>query len=252
MGVTIFVILALKQYPYLAVGWFWYLGTLIPVSGIVQAGLWPAMADRWTYIPLIGLFMSLVWGGSDLGIKLKFTAARYALVALMCIVTLVAVSHFQVRLWANGLKLFKHALKVTKNNYVAHNNLGRAMAALGQDSEAFEHYSAALRINPRSASVHVNIGSALLARGEIDTAINHFQNALRIKPDFAEAHNNIGLALIRTGKIFGAIDHFQFAIKKDPDFANGHKNLHLALRIKQTAECAFKAGAIVQKQARIN
>jgi tetratricopeptide (TPR) repeat protein len=238
MGVTIFVILTLKQYPYLAVGWLWYLGTLIPVSGIVQAGLWPAMADRWTYIPLIGLFMSLVWGVSDLGIKCKLTAARYALVPLMCIVGLGVASHLHVRIWANSLKLFDHALKVTKNNYVAHNNLGRAMAALGRDSEAFEHYSAALRINPHSAHAHVNIGSALLARGGIETAINHFQHALRIKPDFAEALNNIGLALIRTGKIVDAIDHFQLALKKDPDFANGHKNLRLALRIKRRIEGA--------------
>ena len=229
--VSIFVIRMLKQYAYLAVGWFWFIGTLIPVSGLVQAGLWPAMADRWAYVPLIGLFIMLVWSAGEIfdsGRIKRFLAVPIAVVVMLA---LSAVSHVQVTHWANSITLFSHALKVNQSNYLAHLNLGKTLNDAGRASEAFQHYSAAVRINPNSAHVHVNLGSALLARGKIGEAMDHFYQALQINPDFAEAHNNLGLAMVRIGNIEDSIHHFRLALKTNPKFTNAMINLNLATSI---------------------
>lgn len=265
--ITGFVIKALKRAPYLAVGWLWYLGTLVPVIGLMQAGLWPAMADRWTYVPAIGIFIMVAWGISDLAAKWKFKKTWLSLAAATVLLVFMVTTWLQVRFWADSITLFEHALKVTTHNFVAHNNLGTALKDQGRIAEATRHYHEALRIFPGYAKAHNNIGAAMEDQGRIAEAISHYSEALRfdpdnalihynlghvlgeqdrtgeairhyvkalqIKPDFADAHNNLGIALLRIGKITLAIAHFQEAVRLKPDSEIMQKNLKSTLSVSR-------------------
>jgi tetratricopeptide (TPR) repeat protein len=233
VAVSIFVLFLLRQHAYLAVGWFWFIGTLIPVSGLVQAGLWPAMADRWAYVPLIGLFIAVAWGGAQIVSRWRPLHIPVVCAVLSILMILIIVARIQVGYWANSITLFEHAIAATGGNWVAHNNLGKALTESGSAREAFQHYSAALRHNPNSAHIHVNFGSALLARGKIDEAVDHFKQALRLDPDFTEAYNNLGLAYVRRGNIDNAVYLFRIALQKNPGHANANQNLKLALSIQE-------------------
>jgi len=231
VAVSIFVLFILKQHAYLAVGWFWFIGTLIPVSGLVQAGLWPGMADRWAYVPLIGLFIMIAWGGKEIVNRWRPKRIRVAIALGAVLMALIIVARIQTGHWANSITVFDHAIKATGGSWVAHNNLGKALTDSGRSTEAFQHYSAALRHNPNSAHIHVNFGSALLAQGKIDEAVDHFDHALKLDPDFTEAYNNLGLAHVRRGHIEDAVYLFRIALQKNPYHANANKNLNLAISI---------------------
>lgn len=238
--VSVFVIFMLKQHAYLAVGWFWFLGTLIPVGGLVQAGLWPAMADRWAYVPLIGVFIMFAWGGEAIVSRWRFKQPLVAYAVLAILVTLTIIARIQVGYWANSITIFEHAITSTGGNWVAHNNLGKALSDLGKDAQAFQHYSAALRYNPNSAHILVNLGSELLARGKINEAADYFERALTLDPDFTEAYNNLGLAHVRKGDIKEAVDLFRIALQKNPRHLNAMQNLKLAVSIQQKIDRAVK------------
>jgi tetratricopeptide (TPR) repeat protein len=231
--ISILVLYRLKQHAYLAVGWFWFMGTLFPVSGILQAGLWPAMADRWAYVPLIGLFIMIVWGGNEIVNRWRLKSTPVACTSLAILMTLIMVSRIQVGYWTDSITIFKHAIAATGGSWVAHNNLGNALTDIGNEAQAFQHYSAALRHNPNSAHIHVNFGSALLARGKIDEAVDHFEHALKLDPDFTEAYNNLGLAHVRKGNIDKAVYLFRIAHRKSPAHTNVNQNLKLALSIQE-------------------
>lgn len=232
LGISIGTLVQIRQRPYLAVGWFWYLGTLVPVIGIIQVG-GQAMADRYTYIPLIGLFIMVSWGTAEVFDRWKVNRFIVALTTVTLMLTIVAVSRMQAGYWANSITLFSHALKVTQNNYLAHLNLGKAFNDAGRGDEARRHYAAAVEINPYSAPAHVNFASALLAQGKIDEAVNHLNYALKINPDFAEANNNMGLAHLRQGQIDKAIYFFRIANQKNPSHKNTQQNLNLAISIQK-------------------
>ena len=241
LGITLLVFWALKRRPYLAVGWLWYLGTLVPVMGLIQVGLWPAMADRWAYVPLIGLFIMTAWWIPD------FTQSRagrashrkgLATLVLVILAALLVSTWTQIRYWESSMTLFQHALGVNSKNWVAHNNLGTALAALGRNTEAYAHFSEALKLNPKSARAHVNAGVELLGQGKIDAAISQFRIGLQLKTGFAESHNNLGLALFRKGKLEEAIRHFQLAVKFKPHYADARRNLKLAVSIHQKLNLA--------------
>ena len=238
--ISIFVMYRLKKMAYLAVGWFWFLGTLVPVSGILQAGMWPAMADRWAYVPLIGLFIMIVWGGNEIVNRWRLKRAPVACTALAILMTLIMVSRIQVGYWTDSITIFKHAIAATGGSWVAHNNLGKALSDLGDEAQAFQHYSAALRHNPNSAHIHVNFGSALLAQGKIEEAADHFEHALKLDPNFAEAYNNLGLARVRRGHIEDAVYLFSIAVQKNPYYSNARQNLKLAVSIQQKINRAVK------------
>jgi len=181
----------IRNKPYFIVGWLWYVGTLIPVIGLVQAGFWPAMADRWAYMPIIGMFIVIVWGMNDLLKEWRYKEIVFALVAGIVLSFFIMSSSQQVRYWKSSVMLYKHALDVTEGNHLIHNNLGNIYYRERKTAEAVYHYNEALRINPENALAHNNLGGAMIQAGKIERAIFHFQEALRIKPDFIVANKNL-------------------------------------------------------------
>jgi Flp pilus assembly protein TadD len=213
---------------YVLVGWLWYLGTLVPVIGLVQVGE-QAMADRYTYVPLIGLFIAVVWGFADLGKGWRSRRWLISVTAAVMLLALMAGSWLQVGYWKDSIKLFQHTLDVTSNNYVAHYTLGNALALQGNLTGSVTHYNKALRINPNFAEAHNNLGNALALQGNLTRAISHYNKALHINPDHAEAHRNLGVALDRQGRHQEALQHYAEALRINPHDAQSHNNLGVAL-----------------------
>ncbi len=189
-GITWWVVLKRKKYPYLIVGWLWYLGTLVPVIGLVQVGM-QSMADRYTYVPLIGLFIAGTWGIADLFRNFSRKHATLALLALVIFPLLTMATRRQAGHWRNSLTLFGHALKVTTGNYVAHNNMGNALAIRGNLDEAIRHFSAAIKIIPGNHRSLNNLGAAFMLKGENEKAAHLFNKALEIRPDYPDALRNL-------------------------------------------------------------
>ena len=213
---------------YVLVGWLWYLGTLVPVLGLVQVGE-QAMADRYTYVPLIGLFIVVVWGFADLVKGWRSRRWVVSVSAAVMVLALMAGSWLQVAHWKNSIKLFKHALDVTTNNYVAHYTLGNALALQGNLTGSVSHYNKALQIHPNFAEAHNNLGNALALQGNLTGAISHYNKALQINPDHAEAHRNLAVGLDRQGRHQEAIQHYAEVLRISPHDAQSHNNLGVAL-----------------------
>ena len=228
VSISLMALWVMRPHPWFIVGWLWYMGTLVPVIGIVQVGF-QGMADRYTYVPLIGIFIIIVWGVSELVAGWRYKKIVFGTIGGASLLILMATTWVQAGYWKNSITLFERALEVTSNNYVAYNNLGNALAARGKMFEAIGYYSEALRINPDFKEAHNNLGIAFAMLGRIDEAIGHSLEALRINPDFEEAHNNLGIALINKGKIEEAIFHFREALRIRPDYAHANQNLKNAL-----------------------
>ena len=237
--ISIAVIRAGRRQPYLPVGWFWYLGTLVPVIGLVQVGA-QAMADRYTYVPLIGLFFIIAWGVPELLAKYRYRRIVLATATTILLATFTMVTKLQVRYWQNNFTLFQHAAEVTADNYVAHDSLGNALAQQGMLEQAIVHYREALRIKPNLVNTYNNLGVALLQQGEINRAIAQYYQALRLKSDSAETHNNLGIALFNLGQVDKAIGHYLTAIKLDPNFGKAYNNLGNALARKGKLDEAIR------------
>ena len=189
--VTGLVVRFTKRKPYLAVGWFWYIGTLIPVIGLIQQGLWPAFADRFAYIPLIGLFIATVWGFSDLVARSKnFQTVGFGLGSL-AVLTMGTAAWVQAGYWKNSVTLFRRAVAVTKGNYLAHYNLGVALYNSGKFDEGLFHCNEALRLDPNNENAHLSVGSAFFQLGMWEDALSHFREALRINPASSIARQNV-------------------------------------------------------------
>ncbi len=228
VGVSVLVIRAVRKHPYLVVGWFWYLGTLIPVIGLVQVGS-QAMADRYTYVPLIGLFIMMAWGVPDILAGWRFRKVVLSVSTGLLLSLLMVVTNLQLKHWQNDITLFEHTLAATCNNFIIHYNLGVVLAGQGKTQEAVAHYAEALRIKPDYAEAHNNLGVALVGQGKTQEAVAHYAEALRIKPDYAEAHYNLGAALVGQGKTQEAVAHYAEARRIKPDYAEAHNNLGVAL-----------------------
>ena len=213
---------------YVLVGWLWYLGTLVPVIGLVQVGE-QAMADRYTYVPLIGLFIVVVWGFADLVKGWRSRRWVVSVSAAVMVLALMAGSWLQVAHWKNSVRLFKHALDATTNNYVAHYTLGNALALQGHLTGSVSHYNKALQIHPNFAEAHNNLGNALALQGNLTGAISHYNKALQINPDHAEAHRNLAVGLDRQGRHQEAIQHYAEVLRISPHDAQSHNNLGVAL-----------------------
>jgi tetratricopeptide (TPR) repeat protein len=216
-----------KSRPWLPVGWLWYLGTLVPVIGVVQAGS-QAMADRYTYVPLIGLFIILAWGLFDLVQQNRLKNLAIPAISIAVLGALAAVSWVQVGYWKDSIALFSHALDVTQNNYVAHNNLGHRLLELGKTDEALTQFEKSIAINPKFEIAYLNLGLAFSRKGELDQAIRHYSKALQIRPDYSVAHNNLGNVWYRMGKPDKAYEHYLQAIKINPAYAEAYNNLGAA------------------------
>lgn len=213
-----------RRYAYLAVGLFWYLGTLIPVIGLIQVGE-QGMADRYTYIPLIGIFIIIAWGVADLVDKWGYKKMILGIAAGMSIFSLAVVAWVQVGYWKNNMTLFKRAINVTKYNWLAHNSLGVALSKSGKFDEAMYHFHKALSIRPKDAMAYNNLGSTLAMKGELDGAVLNFKKAVAIAPRYVNALDNLGKALFSQKKYEEAGFYYRRSLQIKPDAANTHYNL---------------------------
>ena len=222
------VMVTVKRLPYLFVGWLWYAITLLPVIGIVQVGK-HAMADRYTYLPLIGISIMLAWGIPSL-IKREDIHKKILLPAGIAAIAILAVLTWQQGwYWKNSTTLFSHALQVTKNNYLAHTNLGVALVKGGEVEEGIRHYHEALQIKPDDSNAHYNLANALKKQGAIDGAIAHYREAVKWNPDYSKAHNNLGVCLEAQGLLDEAIVHYRQALQIEPANQGFNFNLIMAL-----------------------
>jgi len=254
--VTALAIWTRHRRPYLLVGWLWYLGTLVPVIGLVQVG-GQARADRYTYVPLIGIFVALAWGVPDLLRTVGWirhprpATGRGVLMATLpvavVVLALASVSRMQAGTWRNSVTLFEHALAVTESNVTAHNALGVALAEEGRMQEAIRHYEDALRIKSDYVKTHNNLGAALVLVGRAPEGIDHFETVLRLDPNHAEAHYNLGLALAAERRLPEAIHHFDTALRLRPSYAEAHFNLGKALYLRGDYSGAWREVHLAQR-----
>ena len=264
---TILAFLRRRTSPALAIGWLWFLITLIPMIGLVQVG-GQALADRYTYLPMIGLAIAIAW-------SLPAMPRIIVPASFIVLLSLALLTRQQIGHWRDSVALWTHALGVTANNHVAHTNLAVELARLGNlpDAEqhyraalairpewsvahnglavllagrgesdaAIDHYRTALRSNPRYAIAHRNLANQLLARGRNDEAIAHYQEAVSLRPDDATAHLLLGLALARRGEIASALGHFELAVRHDPADPEARLNLGRALSETGRPDAALRA-----------
>lgn len=226
--VTAAALRAARRAPYLAVGWLWYLGTLLPVIGIVQVGT-QAMADRYAYVPAIGLFVALSWGAAALAPRRPLSRAL-AVAAAAALVALAVRTSQQVRVWRDSLSLFASTIAAVPDSWVAHYNLGNALMASGRTAEAEAQFSETVRLQPRFARGHNNLGDALDALGRHEPAVAAYREAIRVNPDLAEAHNNLGTSLAALGRLEEAEATLREALKRQPEFVEAWFNLGVTLR----------------------
>lgn len=254
-----------RRRPWILVGWLWFVGTLVPVIGLVQVGA-QARADRFTYIPLTGLFIAIVWTVAELSKNWAWRQQAAVGAAAVLFPTLGAASWAQTRLWRDSTTLFEHTLRVTGNNGVIHHNLGFVLAGQGRRQEAIMHLERAVRLAPQFSRAHYNLGRALAEEGRTAEALAAFREAARLRPEYAEAHFSLGMMLLRQqdtsgaetafeqairhklppeyaaqarnylgvfegqrGRLDAAAGHFRAAIRSKPDYVPAHKNYALTL-----------------------
>jgi Tfp pilus assembly protein PilF len=225
---TAAAIRARPRAPYATVGWLWYLGTLVPVVGIVQVG-GHAMADRFTYVPLVGLFIVLAWGGAAVRARAGLSRASMTIAAMAAVLACAILARGQALHWQNGVALWEHATRVTRDNARAHANLGVSLARQGQLGPAIAEYREALRLEPGAADTHNNLALALVGARQPDAARAHYEEAIRVKPAYANAHTNLANLLDEQGRADEAIRHYREAIRLEPDHLLAHVNLAMTL-----------------------
>jgi tetratricopeptide (TPR) repeat protein len=225
--ISIFVIRFGRNRKYLPVGWFWFVGTLTPVVGLVQSGS-QGYADRYTYIPYIGLFIVITWGLPELLSNWPQRKIALGLSMIISLTTLGICAHRQASYWNNNLTLFSHAIEVTQNNYLAYNNLGVAYDSLGRYQDAMEPCKQAIKIKPDYAMAHYNLGLSYSRVGRWQDAVEPYKQAIRIKPNYADAYNNLGVTYFQLGRHKDAVEAYKEAIRIKPDFAMAHFALGIA------------------------
>lgn len=272
LAITAIVVLRVKRSRYLTMGWFWYLGTLIPVIGIVQVGL-QSRADRYAYVPLVGIFVVIAWYAGE-RTKRRTTLVKPLAIGAACIlIALTIATRVQSGYWQNSIALFQRALAVTDDNYVAHNNLGELLGQQGKLDEAAAQFAAALAINPMFAHARHNMGMMLVQRGRLDEAIAEFSKAVEIDPRFTDAFNKLGAALANEGKLDEAVANFSKALEITPDYGPARANLasayeqqgrtdeaiaayskaiHLITDTTMSAQIHFKLGRLLAKTGNRN
>jgi protein O-mannosyl-transferase len=218
------VIALRRQCPYLLVGWLWYLGMLVPVIGLIQVGL-QAMADRYTYLPQIGLSIALTWGVMYIVRSWPYRRWACGIASVLVVTALLGCAWRQTTFWYDGGTLWAHALACTSQNYVAENNLGVILLDSGQVQKAMACIERSLQINPNNAETENNMGSVLVESGRLKEAIEHYQQALRLKPEYPDGHYNLGIALVKAGSLKEAIKQFQEALRLNPDYYEALYNI---------------------------
>ena len=237
--VSVATVRAGRRHPYLVVGWAWFLVTLLPVIGLFQVGN-QSMADRYSYIPIIGLFIMAAWGVPVLTKELKYSRSILALLACAVMIASAALTWQQLRFWQDHVSLFRHTLQVTSGNFMAHDSLGVVLAKKGDQDAAIREYRDALAINPNYALAHFNLGIALAKVGNLDEAIREYREAIRINPNFTTAFFNLGIALAQKGDQDAAIKEFRAALKISPNYFEAQNSLGVALAKKGNLDAAIK------------
>jgi Flp pilus assembly protein TadD len=231
LAVSVAVLWFARRRKYLTVGWLWYLGILVPVIGLVQVGS-QAKADRYTYLPFIGLFIMIAWGLYELSAKRRYRMITLGLLALAVLLTLAVCTRLQLRHWRNNSTLFERAINVTEDNFVMNNNYANVLKDMGEVEKAVEHFCNALRIRPDSPEIYYNLGIALRRLDRSDDAIMYYQKALELKAYFPEARYNLAAELTRQGRIDEAIEQYRMALRLRPDDVETLSGLGFALAQK--------------------
>jgi Tfp pilus assembly protein PilF len=228
LAITAWVLRQRRVRPYLAVGWLWFVGMLVPVSGVVQVGQ-AAMADRYTYLPLIGLSIMVAWGGREIAMRGPRFARATRYIAVVALAALAVASAVQVRTWRDSRRLFEHALRVTSRNHVAHINLGQALAGAGLFEEAAIQLDAALLLVPASATAWGLRGEIRVAQERFEAAGDDFRAALRLAPGSARWSTGLGRALAELGEVEAAAETLRAVVERHPDHAQAHALLGAVL-----------------------
>jgi tetratricopeptide (TPR) repeat protein len=227
VAVSILALRYVARWRWLAVGWLWYLGTLVPVIGIVQVGR-QALADRYSYVPSIGLFLIAVWGTAELFCRLDWSRRLLWAGAGTAVASCMAVTWLQIGYWHDSITLWQRAIECADSD-LAHSQLGQALAEKGDRDPARQQFLFALERNPDNAQAHYNLGRLLADEGKLDEAIARYTEALRIDPAYAKANGSLGVALAQQGDLDRAIGYFALALRSDPESPEAHYNLGLAL-----------------------
>lgn len=224
IGITATAFVFRKKAPYFVTGWLWYLGMLVPVIGLVQVG-WQGHADRYTYLPQIGLYIAVTWAVTDLTRVWRFQRIALGAAGVLIVGALSCRAWLQTSYWRDSETLFTHALAVTSNNDVALNNLGIIFLDKGQLDDAISKLQAAIDLRPENAPAHDNLAKALLKKGQVAEAMVHYRKFLELEPANVEARNTLGTALIQQGHVREAIDQWQEALATQPENGNAASNL---------------------------
>ena len=224
LAAIVFAVWLGRRFPFLITGWFWYLGMLIPVIGLVQVGA-QSMADRYTYLPLIGVFIMLVWGTSEVFERWQLPRPAIWGLALLVLAACTARTLDQLRFWQNTETLFHHTIAVTKGNAVAYYNLGEYYSGKGRLDEAVDDYLKAIQIRPGYDDALNNLGVALAVKGELDEAITRIRESIHYRPDKADAYYNLGNVFIMQQKLDEAASAYAEALRLKPDYPEAHNNL---------------------------
>jgi protein O-mannosyl-transferase len=235
---TLAALVAGRRRPYLPVGWLWYVGMLVPVSGVFQFGM-QTMADRFTYLPQIGLCLGLTWALADALESSPSRRAVYGVAAALVLAILTGCAWRQTSFWRDDLTLWNHTLACTSRNRLAHHALGNTYLRLGRIDEAIEQYRAALAIEPDYAMSHYNLGVALAAVGRLDEAMEHYRTSAQLQPKDAMSHYNLGVALAAVGRLDEAIEQYEKTVELQPDYVGAHNNLGCALYARGRLDMAM-------------
>ncbi len=227
-GLTVAALAQRATRPYLVVGWLWFAGMLVPVIGLVQVGI-QAHADRYTYLPHVGLLLAVTWGVAAMSPSRSLSRRWWVAVAVAVVAVLTVLAWYQTGRWQSSESIWRHTLAGTSNNSVAHAQLGVALERQGKIAQAEEHFRAALAIQADYATPRYNLGNILAGRGDLAGAIEQYRLAVKARPDYAKAHNNLGAALLARRRPAEAIDAFKRALQAAPSYAEAHVNLASAL-----------------------
>ncbi|MGA2280237.1 MAG: tetratricopeptide repeat protein [Verrucomicrobiota bacterium] len=238
-GLCVAAVWLARKFPFGFTGWFWFVGTLVPVIGLVQVGS-QSMADRYSYLPSVGLFVILAWGVGELWLRRHWPKLSLFLLAGLLLVACAWQTRIQLGCWQNTETLFRHALVVTENNYTACVNLGTCLSAKGDIQGAVSCYDQALRMNPLDPSVLYDLGNGFAKLGMWDEAIANYCKALEITPNQADILDNLGFARAAKKQYAGAITNFEAALKLKPDSASAHNNLATVLFIQKRFDEAVR------------
>jgi tetratricopeptide (TPR) repeat protein len=224
----------MRTRPYLAFGWFWYSVMLLPVIGLIQVGN-QAQADRYTYLPLIGVFTMIAWGALARSLRRRFQKEAIAMGAIAVVIACVLVTRHQIEYWKDSRTLFRHALAVDPRNGMAHYALGTALRDEGQTDDALVEFRLAVRDAPGFAPARLNLGVTLGSQGRIDEAIEELGAAARLAPNDLDARYNLGVALMSGKRYDEALTQFGVALRIKPGYERAEKDIQVVLAAKAAA-----------------